>query len=85
MQIRERILEFESQRLGCVRDAAGKFILPVACEDNHHTMTMGCGQVVRHQVLVLVFGGSNPSIPAKMCANRDLNGLHLSKKIKLHF
>ena len=25
---------------------------------------MGCGQVVRHQVLVLAFGGSNPSIPA---------------------
>jgi hypothetical protein len=28
-------------------------------------LTMGCGQVVRHQVLVLAFGGSNPSIPAK--------------------
>ncbi len=26
---------------------------------------MGCRQVVRHQVLVLAFGGSNPSIPAK--------------------
>ena len=25
---------------------------------------MGCRQVVRHQVLVLAFGGSNPSIPA---------------------
>ncbi len=25
---------------------------------------MGCGQVVRHQVLVLAFGGSNPSTPA---------------------
>ncbi len=27
--------------------------------------SMGCGQVVRHQVLVLAFGGSNPSIPAR--------------------
>lgn len=26
---------------------------------------MGRGQVVRHQVLVLAFGGSNPSAPAK--------------------
>lgn len=25
---------------------------------------MGRGQVVRHQVLVLAFGGSNPSAPA---------------------
>ena len=25
---------------------------------------VGCRQVVRHQVLVLAFGGSNPSIPA---------------------
>ena len=25
---------------------------------------MGCRQVVRHQGLVLAFGGSNPSIPA---------------------
>jgi hypothetical protein len=29
------------------------------------TLIMGCGQVVRHQVLVLAFGGSNPSIPAR--------------------
>ena len=28
--------------------------------------TMGRGQVVRHQVLVLAFGGSNPSAPAKV-------------------
>ena len=28
-------------------------------------LTLGCRQVVRHQVLVLAFGGSNPSIPAK--------------------
>ena len=27
---------------------------------------MGCGQVVRHLVLVQAFGGSNPSIPAKV-------------------
>ena len=27
-------------------------------------LILGCGQVVRHQVLVLAFGGSNPSIPA---------------------
>jgi hypothetical protein len=27
---------------------------------------MGCRQVVRHQVLVLAFGGSNPSIPANL-------------------
>ena len=27
---------------------------------------MGRGQVVRHQVLVLAFGGSNPSAPAKV-------------------
>ena len=26
---------------------------------------LGCRQVVRHQVLVLTFGGSNPSIPTK--------------------
>ena len=28
---------------------------------------LGCRQVVRHQVLVLTFGGSNPSIPTKAC------------------
>ena len=27
---------------------------------------LGIRQVVRHQVLVLAFGGSNPSIPAKL-------------------
>jgi hypothetical protein len=31
---------------------------------------MGCGQVVRHQVLVLAFGGSNPSIPANIRRSR---------------
>ena len=49
---------------------------------------LGCGQVVRHMVLVHAFGGSNPSTPAKkidvglkayvnfLCARevRDSNG-----------
>lgn len=36
--------------------------------------TMGRGQVVRHQVLVLAFGGSNPSAPAKL-VNRGEDAL----------
>ena len=32
---------------------------------------MGRRQVVRHQVLVLAFGGSNPSVPAKLGFSRD--------------
>lgn len=34
---------------------------------------MGRGQVVRHQVLVLAFGGSNPSAPAKKLTHCDTN------------
>ena len=30
-------------------------------------IAMGCRQVVRHKVLVLAFGGSNPSIPTILC------------------
>ena len=32
---------------------------------------MGCRQVVRHVVLVHAFGGSNPSIPAKLEKNSE--------------
>lgn len=31
----------------------------------HLSHILGCGQVVRHMVLVHAFGGSNPSTPAK--------------------
>ncbi len=32
---------------------------------------MGRGQVVRHQVLVLAFGGSNPSVPANIAPKEN--------------
>jgi len=34
--------------------------------------SVGRGQVVRHQVLVLAFGGSNPSAPAIYCSEQQL-------------
>jgi hypothetical protein len=44
-------------------------ILVIICQNtfwlNSYLTTVGSGQVVRHQVLVLAFGGSNPSSPAK--------------------
>lgn len=36
----------------------------------HALLVLGRRQVVRHQVLVLAFGGSSPSGPAKLCINR---------------
>lgn len=36
----------------------------------HALLILGRRQVVRHQVLVLAFGGSSPSGPAKLCINR---------------
>ena len=35
------------------------------CYNSERMHLMGCGQAVRHLVLVQAFGGSNPSIPAK--------------------
>lgn len=36
----------------------------------HALLVLGRRQVVRHQVLVLAFGGSSPSGPAKLYINR---------------
>ena len=36
----------------------------------HALLVLGRRQVVRHQVLVLAFGGSNPSGPATLYINR---------------
>ena len=35
------------------------------CYNSERMHLMGCGQAVRHLVLVQAFGGSNPSIPAR--------------------
>jgi hypothetical protein len=40
---------------------------------------MGRGQVVRHQVLVLAFGGSNPSVPATICTKGDLSPIEMNE------
>ncbi len=52
-----------------------KFILSAEWQPHNYTLTMGSGQVVRHQVLVLAFGGSSPSSPATMCTKGDRNPL----------
>jgi hypothetical protein len=47
----------------------GKLVLPVAQKPHHYIPTMGRGQVVRHQFLVLAFAGSNPAAPASKNAS----------------
>lgn len=73
------IVNGSSRRMYVMRRLAGILSTPPAFEQGDFPFLptsewciilialLGCRQVVRHQVLVLTFGGSNPSIPTKAC------------------